>query len=113
MRRTLATAATTGLLLALGTGVSGAATPASSAVHKEVVNPAANISLACTLPQGNLANYSYSNGIATTTIYYNNHCSSAIYVTVHDTGGNDCWLTPTGKSSKIYKPAVTGITEGC
>ncbi|MFJ3762875.1 hypothetical protein [Streptomyces sp. NPDC090080] len=113
MRRTLATAAMTGLLLAFGTGVSGAATPTTSAIHKEVVSPDAGISIACSLPQGNYANFDYSNGITSTTIFYNNHCSSAIYVTVHDTGGNDCWLVPAGKSSKIYKPDVTGITAGC
>jgi hypothetical protein len=113
MRRIVATVAVTGFLLALGTGVSGAATPTSSAIHEDVVSPRASVSLACSLPQGNYANFDWSNGITSTTIYFNNHCQTAIYVTVHDTNGNDCWLVPVEKSSKVYEPDVTGITEGC
>lgn len=101
-------------MLALGTGVSGAATPTGSVTHKEVVSPlVVRYSFACTLPQGNYANYSYGDGITSTTIYYNNHCASGIYVRVHVGSSSSCWLTPTGKSSAIFNAGVTGITEGC
>lgn len=113
MRRIVTTVAVTSFLLALGTGVSGAATQTGSAAQGEVVSPKASYSFACTLPQGSYANYSFSDGITSTTIYYNNHCSSGIYVRVHVAAGSSCWLTPTGKSSAVFDAGVTGITEGC
>lgn len=111
MRRIVMTVAVTSFLLALGTGVSGAATQTGSA--EKVVSPKASYSFACTLPQGSYANYSFSDGITSTTIYYNNHCSSGIYVRVHVASGSSCWLTPTGKSSAVFDAGVTSITEGC
>ncbi len=113
MRRTVATVAATGFLLALGTGVSGAATQTGSPAHEQVVSPRASYSFACTLPQGSYANYSFSDGLTSTRIYYNNHCSSGIYVRVHVGTNSSCWLTPTGKSSAVFEAGVTGITEGC
>lgn len=113
MRRIVATVAMTGFLLALGTGVSGAATPTDSAIQEKVVSPKASYSFACTLPQGSYANYSFSDGLTSTRIYYNNHCSSGIYVRVHVASGSSCWLTPTGKSSAVFDAGVTSITEGC
>ncbi|MGW7425536.1 hypothetical protein ACWGJB_36820 [Streptomyces sp. NPDC054813] len=113
MRRIVATVAATGFLFALGTGVSGAATPTNSGTHDQIVSPKASYSFACTLPQGSYANYSFSDGITSTRIYYNNHCSSGIYVRVHVAAGSSCWLTPTGKSSAVFDAGVTGITEGC
>ncbi|NEB05042.1 hypothetical protein [Streptomyces sp. SID13726] len=112
MRRTVATVAATGFLIALGTGVSSAATQ-TDATHPDVVSPRASYSFACTLPQGNYANYSFSDGITSTTIYYNNHCSSGIYVRVHVAAGSQCWLTPAGKGSSVFDAGVTSITEGC
>ncbi|WP_181805515.1 hypothetical protein [Streptomyces shenzhenensis] len=111
MRRTVATVAATGFLLALGTGVSAAA-PASPA-HTDVVTPKTSYSFACTLPQGSYANYSFTDGITSTRIYYNNHCSSGIYVRVHFGTTSTCWLTPTGKSSAVFDAGVISITEGC
>jgi hypothetical protein len=108
MRRILTTVALTSFLLALGTGVSGAAT-----TQEKVVSPRASYSFACTLPQGNYANYSFSDGITSTKIYYNNHCQTGIYVRVHTGSGSSCWLTPVGKGSSVFVAGVISITEGC
>ncbi|AYC40544.1 hypothetical protein AQI84_34020 [Streptomyces griseorubiginosus] len=113
MRRIVATVAATGFLLALGTGVSSATVQTDSANHPDVVSPKTSYSFACTLPQGNYANYSFSDGLTSTTIYYNNHCNSGIYVRVHTGSGSQCWLTPAGKGSSVFVAGVISITEGC
>ncbi|WP_255945536.1 hypothetical protein [Streptomyces odontomachi] len=110
MRRIATTAAVTGLLLALGTGASEAATPTLSSASPTLMNTA---SFPCTVPQGSSVNYSWTEGITSTTVYYNNHCSSGIYVTMHFNFSSECWLTPVGKGSSIWKPDFSRITEGC
>ena len=102
----------TGVLLTLGAGIG---TAAATGTHADTVSPAVSrVSVPCTLPQGASANYSWAGGIETTTIYYNNHCQSSIFVSVHITGrGVDCWNTPKGKGKEVFPQGVNKITEGC
>jgi hypothetical protein len=70
-------------------------------------------------PPSTQANYSWADGTATTTVYYNNHCSHKVDVTLHfitTTGSivNKCWHTPAGKNHKVWNYRdLNDITKGC
>lgn len=58
-------------------------------------------------------NYSLSDGISSTTVYYTNHCSKAFKVTVHKGPSSQCWSTPKGKGEDVFVAGITRITKGC
>lgn len=68
------------------------------------------------------ANFSWVEGTVTTRVYYNNHCSHAVKVTVHtgDIQGDyaECWTVKAdSKSSKKFQQGMAGtfkgLTKGC
>ncbi|WP_431869902.1 hypothetical protein [Nocardiopsis eucommiae] len=67
---------------------------------------------------GNKVNFSWSNGIVTTTLYYNNHCSHDQRVTVKLRGAvvpSVCLVTKAGTKSNVRynATAITDVTKGC
>ncbi|GII90092.1 hypothetical protein [Sinosporangium siamense] len=86
-------AATAGVALALlappaasatQTSAGGATTASASAASTATSATAAvnRASVACSSPRGKRANYSWGNGNTSTTIYFNNHCSHKVSVTI-------------------------------
>jgi hypothetical protein len=63
------------------------------------------------------ANYFWDAGIQTTSVYYNNHCSHEVKVTltfVSNPGSRtECWSTPRGKGEQEFTMGLTDITKGC
>jgi hypothetical protein len=121
MRSQRIAATTAGLLLTLGTvvgavGVANAATP-TAAPH--TVTPAVSTaSFKCSSTSSESANYSWGAGTISTTVYYNNHCSGVLDVSISGLsveGQNEtaCLATPVGKSSKKYDFLVSSIRKGC
>ncbi|MFD6951329.1 hypothetical protein A6A08_22960 [Nocardiopsis sp. TSRI0078] len=83
-------------------GASGTTSVEAAAVERR--------SFSCEWESGNL-NFSWDNGVSSTRIYYNNHCSDVRYVTVHvyQVNGGErtvCWRVPTGKGSKLFSKGV-------
>lgn len=116
--------ATTGALLVSFALPLGFAAPAqaeneSAAIHRD--------SVSCTKPAGNKVNYSWDNsGSASTTVYFNNHCSHHVRATLHYTkrGDNpeiiDCLNTNGGTKGRKKFAAeplpgykLTNISKGC
>jgi hypothetical protein len=73
----------------------------------------------CSAESAHRSNYTWADGTATTTVYYNNHCGHDFNVTLHFitlTGEivNKCWRTPTGKSHKVWDYSdLNDISKGC
>lgn len=81
-----------------------------------------SFSFGCDNGYPNRANFSYSPGTVTTTVYYNNSCSYPVYVTIHmhDKNGqnNHCLTVPKNtKGSKKFQQGLSGtferISKGC
>lgn len=79
-------------------------------------------SVKCIKPKGNKARYSWGNGNVSTTVYFNNHCSHRVYVTLHFKSflgtQKRCLATNGGTKGKkkIHHGAVWNlkkITRGC
>lgn len=109
MKRALALTASLTLVLALSP-VSSAAADVGAQVNRE--------SIACDKPSGKDVNFSWENGIVTTTLYYNNHCSQNQPVTVklkEAVVPSVCLVTEAGtKTSVRYNAsAITSVTKGC
>lgn len=118
-RKSIRTVAAAGAVLVACSLPFAAAVPAQAAPAGTVGTESVHrVSFTCSKPAGQKANYSWSDGIETTTVYYNNHCSQALKVTLHRTGtpfGNilTCWSTPTKKGSIKFIYGLSAITKGC
>ncbi len=91
------------------------ATAASQAAKKEE-------SIKCIKPGGKETNYSWKNGSASTTVYFNNHCAHRVYAQVHFEGPagtrKECLATNGGtdgrkKFNKGLAEDLTKITKDC
>jgi len=94
--------------------VVGVAPAASADVQAQATR-----SISCDNPSGNKVNFSWSNsGLVTTTLYFNNHCSTSQRVTVKLNNAvvdQVCLVTGAGvKSSVRYNAtSISDVTKGC
>jgi hypothetical protein len=101
------------LIAAAGALMLGATTPAGAD------DEPTRKKIDCSSRPGNdaKANYSWGKGIQTTRVYYNNHCSKRMTVTltfISNPGTRrECWRTPRGKGDKLFTAGLTGIRKGC
>jgi hypothetical protein len=99
------------LIAATGALMLGATTPAGAKDKPQRER------ISCPSPAGNHANYSWGAGIQTTRVYYNNHCSKPMKVTltfVSNPGSRkECWTTPRGKGDELFTMGLTSIKKGC
>lgn len=98
------------LIAAAGALMLGATTPAGAVERKK-------IDCSGRPETGAKANYSWNNGIQTARVYYNNHCSKRMMVTltfISNPGSRrECWRTPRGKGDKLFTFGLTSIRKGC
>ncbi|GAA3196836.1 hypothetical protein GCM10017688_65220 [Streptomyces ramulosus] len=107
MRRALAACAIASLVIPV------AATSAAAADTGRAEILGGRYSFSCSSPKGKKANYSFTDGMSSTTIYYNNHCSKRFKVRVRVGVASQCWSTPRGKGKEIFQAGVLSITKGC
>ncbi|MGL3106663.1 hypothetical protein [Bradyrhizobium sp. BR 1432] len=73
----------------------------------------------CSEQSAKRANYTWADGSATTTVYYNNHCGRRVnvtlnFITVIGKVVSKCWRTPAGKSHKVWGYSdLNDIAGGC
>lgn len=73
----------------------------------------------CSAHSADRTNYTWTDGTATTTVYYNNHCGRRFNVTLNfiTIPGNvvsKCWRTPARKSHKVWNYSdLNDIAKGC
>jgi len=73
----------------------------------------------CSAQSARRANYTWGDGTATTTVYYNNHCRrrfnvTLYFITIPGKIVSRCWRTPTGKSHKVWNYSdLNDIQKGC
>lgn len=92
-----------------------AATPASAA--EAATKGTVRFSFGCNGSTKARANFSYNEGTVSTTVYYNNHCSHSVRVTVNmaDASGQNihCLKVPAHKKgSKKYRQGLSGTFKG-
>ncbi|MET7297281.1 hypothetical protein ABZS79_35245 [Streptomyces griseoloalbus] len=107
MRRTAIIGALAALAIPFSASAASATTASPDAAE------AFRYSFSCSSPEGAEANYSFADGITSTTLYYNNHCSAAFKVTLHFGAFEDCFSTPRGKSSAVFREGLISISKGC
>ncbi|KOV34682.1 hypothetical protein AB0420_07450 [Streptomyces caelestis] len=107
MRRAFAVASLAALILPL------TATTASAAEAGEIGTLVIRKSFACSSPKGENINFSWTEGIQSTTIYYNNHCSTSVKVTIAKGSGETCWTVPKGKDKEVFGAGTTVVRKGC
>ncbi|MEU6714465.1 hypothetical protein ABZ897_23605 [Nonomuraea sp. NPDC046802] len=83
------------------------------AAPASIAQAAKRKSIKCIRPGGKKSNYSWKNGTASTTVYFNNHCSHRVYVTVHFKGpfGTDTKCLSTNGGTKGKKKFGKGTMQ--
>ncbi|MEO3867324.1 hypothetical protein ABGB18_00685 [Nonomuraea sp. B12E4] len=107
----------------LGAGPSSAATSPASTDDAQLKD---GYTVLCSDGSGDLANFSWTNGTTSATVYYNNHCAHAVNVTVStidvdfptDSPWNRCLTTSahsTGskKFGYLFGGSIYHVSRGC
>ncbi|MEU8395327.1 hypothetical protein AB0C28_09060 [Nonomuraea sp. NPDC048892] len=121
----------TAALVTCGAAVALLSAPATSATASTSTTTGTTTRLAqaverdsvrCIKPSGKKANYSWSDGNSSTTVYFNNHCSHRVYAQLHFKGPagtrKECLATNGGtkgkkKFHKGLAENLTNITRDC
>jgi hypothetical protein len=73
----------------------------------------------CSAESANRVNYTWEDGNATTTLYYNNHCRRKVnitlnFITIPGKLVSKCWRTPAVKGHKVWNfRDLNDIEKGC